>query len=771
MDPFVIASHSLVLRRAGSELWLDGRTATGYYGQDDALDLRVRLEDWPAADLTKALRLDINLAGPASGEAAYKGRRSALVGSAHLKVPSGTYYGIAFTDLEVRTRSRAGSTEVTTGRARVGGGEVAFRGTVSDEGFYDGRAEAEGVDVGAVLPALPGGVRAGGKVSGRATLAGTLVRPRLSASLRSARLFVGDEGLGALEARLSGRGDGRVGIEAECRSPRVRLRLAGEVQAAPPYLAALSLRARDTSLDPFLRASFPALPSVVGIVATGEVELRGPLAEPGRLQASASASELDVLLPDYPVRNRGAVRLGLEEGRIDLEALHLAGEGTDLVVSGSAGLLAHASLGITARGAADLRALQVVTPALRGRGAARLALDVSGTTASPRVEGTLSLEGGGIRVRGFPQGLEEAHGTVRFSESAADFSGVSASFGGGTVELEGQAAYGGGRLRSFDVRATGRSLGLRYPEGLRSTIDADLRFFGDAANQWIAGEVEVRQALWTRRYDLASELLGAGRAAEPALGFGETVHFDLKLRAPGTFRIDNNLAALQARADLAVRGTGAAPLVVGRAEVEGGRVYFQGQTYLIRRGAMEFANPQRIDPFFDLEAETRIRSYRITLRVTGTLERITPTLTSDPPLSALQILNLLAGREEVTSLAQVQSQTQQTQLAATGAATLAAGRLAEEIGLEREAERLFGLNRFSIDPSLVRGSATTPVARVTLGKRITSDLNVLYAQDLSGTSQDRVVSVEYTLSDRFSLLLTWSDLDGLGGDILLRQSR
>jgi hypothetical protein len=769
MDPFVIASHSLVLRRSGSELWLDGRTATGFYGQEDALDVRARVKEWPAADLTKALRFDLDLTGAVSGEAAYTGRRSALVGSARLAVPAGRYYGIAFDDLEVRTRSRGGSTEITAGRARLGGGEVAFRGTVSDEGFYDGSAEADGVDVGAVLPALPGEARAGGRVSGRATLQGTLVRPRLTASLRSARIFVGDEGLGALEARVSGRGDGRVRIEAECRSPRVDLALAGDVQAAPPYAAALTLEARETSLDPYLRASFPALPSVVGIVATGRVELGGPLTDAGRLRAAATASEVRIQLPDYPVHSREPVRLDLADGRIDLHALHLAGEGTDLVVSGSAGLGGDDPLAVTARGAADLRALQVVAPGLRGRGAARLAIDVSGTKASPQVEGTLSLDGGGIRVRGFPQGLEDVRGTVRFSESAAEFSGVSASFGGGTVDLEGQAAYAGGRLGSFDVRATGRNLGLRYPQGLRSAIDADLRLFGDAGSQWVAGAVDVRQAFWTRRYDLASELLAAGAAAEPALGLGESVHFDLRLRAPGTFRIDNNLATLQARADLVVQGTGAAPVVVGRAEVERGRVYFQGQTYVIRRGTMEFANPQKIDPFFDIEAEASIRSYRVTLRVAGTLERITPTLTSDPPLSALQILNLMAGREEVTSLAQVQ--TQQTQLAATGAATLAAGRIAEEIGLEREAERIFGLNRFSIDPSLVKGSATTPVARVTVGKRITPDLNALYAQDLSGTSQDRVVSVEYTLSDRFSLRLTWSDLDGFGGDILLRQSR
>ena len=87
----------------------------------------------------------------------------------------------------------------------------------------------------------------------------------------------------------------------------------------------------------------------------------------------------------------------------------------------------------------------------------------------------------------------------------------------------------------------------------------------------------------------------------------------------------------------------------------------------------------------------------------------------------------------MANLTQTQARESQALLAAAGAATLAAGRLSESVGLEREAERLFGLNRFSIDPSLLRGAGTTPTARVTVGKRLTPDLNVLYSQDVRGT--------------------------------------
>jgi translocation and assembly module TamB len=293
--------------------------------------------------------------------------------------------------------------------------------------------------------------------------------------------------------------------------------------------------------------------------------------------------------------------------------------------------------------------------------------------------------------------------------------------------------------------------------------------------------VDVRQALYTRRYDVASELLALRRTLPAASAKdGTGARLDLRLQAPGTLRIDNNLATLAARADLLLSGTTDAPVVTGRAEIERGRLYFQGRTYTIQRGVLDFVNPQRLDPLFDIEAETRLRSYQVTLRVSGTLERVTPTLTSDPPLSSVQILALLAGQEEseVANLTQTEARQRQGDLAVAGAASLAAGRLSESVGLEREAERLFGLNRFSIDPSLLRGAGTTPTARVTVGKRLTPDLNVLYSQDLRGT-EERILAVEYTLTDRFSLLLTRTDPGtaktgaerGWAFDVRIRQSR
>jgi hypothetical protein len=777
-----VDSRPLVLRKGAGEIRWEGRTEIGWFGLRDALVGRARAASWPVEDLVTFMRWRVLATGLVTGEADVRGRRSAPEGEAKGVARGGRYYAVPYDEARLEARWRGHVAEVTRGEAHVGGGTMAFRGSVTDDGAYDGSGEMTGVDLGTLAPPPLPGVALGGRLSGRLEMQGTLTRPRLRASLSSTHLFIGDEGVGALEARLAGTGDGRVTVEAHCRSARVDLALAGRVGALAPYATDLTLSVRSTSLDPFLRVVDPALPAALALVASGEARIHGPLATPAEVRAEAEVPDLQILLPEFAIRAREPVRLTFSGGRLELADLHLAGEGTDLAVAGGVDVLGDGPLAISARGQADLRALSLVTRRLRGSGAASLAVEVSGTRLAPRVLGTLDLEGAGLRVRGFPHGVEGVRGRVRFTESAAELEDMRGTLAGGELTVEGQAAYAGGRLTSYDIRPTGRRLALRYPEGLRSLIDAQLRLFGDAGKQWITGTVDVSQALYTKRYDVASELLGPRHVlpVPEAASLGEGAQLDLRVRAPGTVRIDNNLATLTASADLAIQGTTQAPVVTGRAQIDRGRLYFQGRTYVVQRGTLDFVNPQRLDPLFDIEAETRIRSYRVTLRVSGTLERVTPTLTSDPPLSSLQILALLAGQDEseVANLTQTQARQSQAQLAASGAATLAAGRLSESVGLEREAERLFGLNRFSIDPSLLRGAGTTPTARVTVGKRLTPDLNVLYSQDLRGT-EERILAVEYTLTDRFSLLLTRTDPGtaktgvekGWAFDVRIRQSR
>src|SRR6185312_12255096 len=86
------------------------------------------------------------------------------------------------------------------------------------------------------------------------------------------------------------------------------------------------------------------------------------------------------------------------------------------------------------------------------------------------------------------------------------------------------------------------------------------------------------------------------------------LRFDIRVLVPGTLHVDNNLIeSMVASADLELRGTYERPALLGRAEVDRGVVRFEGRRYKITRGTIDFTNPTRIEPFFDVEAETDVR--------------------------------------------------------------------------------------------------------------------------------------------------------------------
>jgi hypothetical protein len=91
VDAAAVRSHSLIVSRGRSELWLDGLVETGFFGGRDALDARLRLREWPAEDIVKAMSWDLALTGNLTGDATLEGRRSRPQGSARVAVASGRY--------------------------------------------------------------------------------------------------------------------------------------------------------------------------------------------------------------------------------------------------------------------------------------------------------------------------------------------------------------------------------------------------------------------------------------------------------------------------------------------------------------------------------------------------------------------------------------------------------------------------------------------------------------------------------------------------------
>jgi translocation and assembly module TamB len=355
--------------------------------------------------------------------------------------------------------------------------------------------------------------------------------------------------------------------------------------------------------------------------------------------------------------------------------------------------------------------------------------------------------------------------------------GLTGRLGGGDVRFGGRIGFKGFAPDEYGITATGRDMRIRYPEGFRSLVDADLALRGSVASPTLSGTVTVKSATWNGSFDAVGsgvfKVQGAeaARAASPAApaARGFPLNFDVRVDAPGTLRIENRAARLVSSADLTLRGTYDKPLLFGRVEVLRGEVLFEGNRYQVTRGTFDFANPKKIEPFFDIEAETRVRvpgeTYRVTFHVSGTPDRLgRPELTSDPPLSEVDILTLLFGDPrnpadpELRNL-RAPGQAEQD-LVTARAARLLASPVSSEVS--RVVEQTLGVDAVQITPSLgdvwtQQLDQLTPSARLTIGKRLSERVFLTYAQAISATTTNQVIQVEYNQSDRLSWVLAQNE--------------
>jgi translocation and assembly module TamB len=77
--------------------------------------------------------------------------------------------------------------------------------------------------------------------------------------------------------------------------------------------------------------------------------------------------------------------------------------------------------------------------------------------------------------------------------------------------------------------------------------------------------------------------------------------------------IQNQLAEVEARVEIDLKGTVDQPAITGRVEASGGTLSFQGNRYTVTRGNIDFVDPLRIQPVIDIEAEAQVRDYRVAI--------------------------------------------------------------------------------------------------------------------------------------------------------------
>ena len=756
-----------------STMQFDGRFSAGFPRRDggEEINARIRVTRRPLADLRHAFGIDdYDVDGDLSGEFHVYGRYQQPLGFGTMSITDGVAYGESFEAALAALRFEGEGVRLDNIQLSKGGGRgtgAAFVGWTA--GQYSFNLDARDIPVERLALAKNEWFPLSGLLDFSAGGSGTFDEPRYQVKATVRDLFAGDEGIGQLGGEIGINND-LVTVKVEAASSRLAVSGAGQVQLTPGRDADFLFRVTDTSLDPYLRMLVPRLSPFTTAVASGSIRVVGQLAAGvDRMVVETTVDALDVRLFDYRLRNAAPLRLLLDRNIVRLADVRLAGEDTALELTGTANLQDN-RMAVQVKGDANLALLQGFVANVRSSGRATLEATLQGTIEDPQVTGTMTAQGGRIRHFGLPHALENILGSIRFDSRGMRLDDLSARLGGGSVQFGGTIGIDGYALGQIDLTMKGEQMRLRFPEGMRSLVDADLTLRGTTAGATLSGQVLVRDALYTAPFNAGGNLLDlAGDATSAVAGGGEPgstipLRYDVRIDAPSTLQVRNNSIRLTARANLQLRGTYDRPLLVGRAEVERGEVGFEGRRYVVTRGAIDLSNPTRIEPYFDLETETRVRvpgdTYRVTLQASGTIDKLNLAFSSDPWLPQVEILALLfsdvaPGRN--IELRQYSTDiTPQQQLLRERATRALTGAISSEV--ERVVSQTFGVDTFQLTPSLAdpnqQSSRLDPAARVTIGKRLSDRVYLTYSRSMSSSTHNQIILLEYDQTDKFSWILS-----------------
>jgi translocation and assembly module TamB len=182
------------------------------------------------------------------------------------------------------------------------------------------------------------------------------------------------------------------------------------------------------------------------------------------------------------------------------------------------------------------------------------------------------------------------------------------------------------------------------------------------------------------------------------------------------------------------------------------------------RGSLDFQNPYRTEPVLNFTAETKVREYILTLNFSGTFDRIYHDISSDPPLP----------KEDIYALLGIGSTREAFQSSSDVSALIAGQQISEFIAnpltspLEREFKKVFGLERFQIDPTYVH-TTNVATARITLQKDISEDFSVTYSTNVFTTTEE-IILLQYHLTNDVEITASKDERNRYGLDVLVTKT-
>jgi hypothetical protein len=466
--------------------------------------------------------------------------------------------------------------------------------------------------------------------------------------------------------------------EQELAKGRGTLPVPGDFSKLDEFLAN-DTRPLDLTLDSETLPLAKLRPWIAGLEqidekATGKIGLK--------IAGSLAAPEVDTLVEirDVSVPGRSeipktdvTVKLKARDGRADISAEAVATDYAPAIFKAEMAFLPKkwaenpdSLMAEEIKGSLDLPRVELTRFQSIIPGAQELAgvttgkVVIAGTIGEPKVDGSLNLSGGKLRMKG--SAIPELSGVgfdvvadmkkVSVKGAVEDLAGGNLKING-TLELTNAAGDGLGPL---DVSVKGEGLPLLRNEYLIVRANADLNLKGTMADSRLSGKVGIIDSVFFKDIELlpiGKPFLGPAAASLPKVDAPANIGavlpapfdawtVDVAVETVDPILIRGNLGRGRVDVGLRVSGKLGDPKPEGKVRIAELVARLPFSTLEVREGFLTFTPQNGFDPTLEIRGTAEPRPYRVQVYAYGRMSDPQLVLTSEPPLPENEIMTLLA---------------------------------------------------------------------------------------------------------------------------------
>ena len=591
-------------------------------------------------------------------------------------------------------------------------------------------------------PSLTGTVTA--SVNGE----GTLDDPQLTAVIQLPQLHVQQNSISAVKANLNvAHHSADFNLDSSVSQATVHAH--GRVALSGNYDAEAVIDTSTVSLNALMASFGEAAPQGFQGQTELHATLKGPLKDKSQLTAHLSIPVLNASYQSLQIGIASPIQADFSNSVITLQPAEIRGTDTSLRLQGQFPIAGQSSATLSANGSVDVRILKILAPDVNSSGTLALAVHASGSAANPAIQGQLQFKDIAANTPDAPIGVEKLNGTLDINNDHILISKITAQVGGGEVSLGGSIAYR--PSVQFNLALQGKSMRLRYPTGLRSLLDANLAFSGTTQASTLNGRVLIDSLSFTPDFDLnkLGDQFSTGNVPSQP-GFADTVKLAVSVQSQADLNATSSQLSIAGQAALQVGGTAADPVITGRTTLTSGELFYRNLRYQLQKGVIAFNDPTETNPVLNVSVTTTVEQYNLTLNLRGSLDKLTTSYVSDPPLATADIINLIA-RGQTTQESAASSQSTDSMIASQAASELSSS-----------VQKLVGISSLQIDPT-IGGNGQSPSALIAIQQRVTKNLLFTFSTNVSQPGSE-MVEGEYQINKRWSVSMARDQLGGISVD-------